>query len=58
LQGYFSQWLNSTGIPEFTLEYVTYRTRKGFRIVGKLKQRWTPSPCSSRCALIPKEIRS
>ena len=38
LQGYFSQWLNSTGIPEFTLEYVTYRTRKGFRIVGKLKQ--------------------
>jgi aminopeptidase N len=38
LQGYFSQWLNSTGIPEFTLEYVTYRTRKGFRVVGKLKQ--------------------
>jgi len=38
LQGYFSQWLNSTGIPEFTLEYVTYRTRKGFRIVGKIKQ--------------------
>jgi len=38
LSGYFSQWLNSTGIPEFTLEYVTYRTRKGFRIVGKLKQ--------------------
>jgi hypothetical protein len=38
LQGYFSQWLNSTGIPEFTLEYVTYRTRKGFRVVGKIKQ--------------------
>ncbi len=38
LQGYFSQWLNSTGIPEFTLEYVTYRTRKGFRIIGKIKQ--------------------
>lgn len=38
LQGYFTQWLNSTGIPEFTLEYVTYRTRKGFRILGKLKQ--------------------
>jgi aminopeptidase N len=38
LQGYFTQWMNSTGIPEFTLEYVTYRTRKGFRIVGKIKQ--------------------
>jgi tetratricopeptide (TPR) repeat protein len=38
LQGYFAQWLNSTGIPEFSIEYVTYRTRKGFRIVGKIKQ--------------------
>ena len=35
LQGFFAQWLNSTGIPEFTLEYVVYRTRKGFRIVGQ-----------------------
>src|SRR6516162_2745429 len=38
LQGFFAQWLNSTGIPEFTLEYVVYRTRKGFRIIGKIKQ--------------------
>jgi hypothetical protein len=38
LQGYFAQWLNSTGVPEFSIEYVTYRTRKGFRIVGKIKQ--------------------
>src|ERR1700690_471136 len=38
LQGYFAQWLNSTGIPEFTLEYVTYRTRKGFEVIGKVKQ--------------------
>ena len=38
LQGYFAQWMNSTGVPEFTLEYVTYRTRKGFRIMGKIKQ--------------------
>jgi Peptidase family M1 domain/TPR repeat len=38
LQGFFTQWLNSTGIPEFTVEYVTYRTRKGFRVVGKIKQ--------------------
>ena len=38
LQGFFAQWLNSTGIPEFTLEYVVYRMRKGFRIIGKVKQ--------------------
>ena len=38
LQAFFAQWLNSTGIPEFTLEYVVYRTRKGFRILGKVKQ--------------------
>jgi len=38
LEGYFAQWLNSTGIPEFTLEYVVYRTRKGFRVVGKIHQ--------------------
>lgn len=38
LQGYFAQWLNSTGVPEFSIEFVTYRTRKGFRIVGKVKQ--------------------
>jgi hypothetical protein len=38
LAGFFAQWLNSTGIPEFTSEYVVYRTRKGFRIVGKIKQ--------------------
>jgi len=38
LRGYFAQWLNSTGVPEFSIEYVVYRTRKGFRIVGKIKQ--------------------
>jgi Peptidase family M1 domain len=38
LQSFFAQWLNSTGIPEFTLDYVVYRTRKGFRIIGKVKQ--------------------
>jgi len=25
-------------VPEFTLEYVVYRTPKGFRVVGKIKQ--------------------
>jgi aminopeptidase N len=38
LRSFFAQWLNSTGVPEFTLEYVVYRTPKGFRVVGKIKQ--------------------
>ena len=38
LRPFFTQWLHSTGIPEFTLEYVVYRTKQGFRIVGKAKQ--------------------
>jgi hypothetical protein len=38
LRGFFVQWLNSTGVPDFTTEFVVYRTPKGFRIVGKIKQ--------------------
>jgi len=38
LPSFFAQWLNSTGIPEFALDYVVYRTPKGFRVVGKIKQ--------------------
>ncbi|HXC31957.1 MAG TPA: M1 family aminopeptidase [Verrucomicrobiae bacterium] len=38
LRPFFTQWLHSTGVPEFNLEYVIYRTKKGFRIVGKAKQ--------------------
>ena len=38
LRGFFTQWLSSTGVPEFTVTYVVYRTPKGFRIVGKVKQ--------------------
>jgi hypothetical protein len=38
LRSFFTQWLRSTGVPEFSLEYVTYRTKKGFRIIGKVKQ--------------------
>ena len=38
LHGFFAQWLNSTGVPDFTIEYVVYRTRQGFRVVGKIKQ--------------------
>jgi tetratricopeptide (TPR) repeat protein len=38
LHGFFAQWLNSTGVPDFTIEYVVYRTHQGFRVVGKIKQ--------------------
>jgi tetratricopeptide (TPR) repeat protein len=38
LRGFFAQWLNSTGVPDFTLDYVVYRTKQGFRVVGKIKQ--------------------
>ena len=38
LVSFFSQWLNSTGVPEFKLEYTTYRTPKGFKVVGKIEQ--------------------
>ncbi len=38
LTPFFAQWLNSTGVPEFKLEYIVYRITKGFKIVGKVKQ--------------------
>jgi tetratricopeptide (TPR) repeat protein len=38
LHSFFVQWLNSTGVPEFSLDFVVYRTPKGFRVVGKIKQ--------------------
>jgi tetratricopeptide (TPR) repeat protein len=38
LRSFFTQWLNSTGVPEFAIEFVVYRTPKGFRVNGKIKQ--------------------
>ena len=38
---FFSQWVNSTGIPEFHLDYIVYRTAKGFKVVGKIEQNLT-----------------
>lgn len=35
---FFIQWLESNSAPEFKLEYTIFRTQKGFRIVGKIKQ--------------------
>ncbi len=38
LRYFFLQWLESSGSPEFKLEYTVLRTQKGFRIVGKINQ--------------------
>jgi aminopeptidase N len=38
LQGFFLQWIESSGAPEFKMEYTTFRTQKGFRVVGKVTQ--------------------
>ena len=38
LRPFFSQWLHSTGVPEFSLQYIVYRVPKGFRVVGKITQ--------------------
>ncbi len=37
---FFSQWLDSTGAPEFKTKYTVYRlgTNKGFRTVGEITQ--------------------
>jgi aminopeptidase N len=40
-RAFFSQWLNSTGIPDFHLDYTVYRTQKGFKVVGKIEQNLT-----------------
>jgi aminopeptidase N len=38
LRGFFIQWFESTGAPEFKLDYTVFRTGKGFRIMGKIAQ--------------------
>lgn len=38
LQGFFVQWIESSGAPEFKLEYTVFRTSNGFRIMGKIGQ--------------------
>ena len=38
LTSFFSQWLDSTGAPEFKNRYTVYRTPKGFRVVGEITQ--------------------
>jgi hypothetical protein len=40
LTWFFSQWLDSTGAPEFKTKYTVYRlgSNKGFRVVGEISQ--------------------
>jgi tetratricopeptide (TPR) repeat protein len=38
LTPFFTQWLNSTGVPEFKLNYATLRLRKGFAVRGTIQQ--------------------
>ncbi|MGC2326585.1 MAG: M1 family aminopeptidase, partial [Candidatus Sulfotelmatobacter sp.] len=40
LTWFFSQWLDSTGAPEFKVKYTVYRlgTDKGFRVTGEISQ--------------------
>jgi aminopeptidase N len=40
LTWFFSQWLDSTGAPEFKAKYTVYRlgSGKGFRVVGEISQ--------------------
>jgi tetratricopeptide (TPR) repeat protein len=40
LTWFFSQWLDSTGAPEFKLKYTVYRlgSNKGFRVTGAISQ--------------------
>jgi tetratricopeptide (TPR) repeat protein len=40
LTWFFSQWLDSTGAPEFKLKYTVYRlgSDKGFRVTGEITQ--------------------
>jgi aminopeptidase N len=35
---FFIQWIESSGAPEFKLEYTVFRTAKGFRVMGKVAQ--------------------
>ena len=38
LTWFFSQWIDSTGAPEFKTKYTVYRVAKGFRVVGEIAQ--------------------
>jgi tetratricopeptide (TPR) repeat protein len=35
---FFIEWIESSGAPEFKMEYTVFRTTKGFRVLGKVAQ--------------------
>jgi tetratricopeptide (TPR) repeat protein len=38
LSWFFTEWTESSGAPEFKMEYTVFRTQKGFRVMGKVTQ--------------------
>ncbi|MCZ2076389.1 MAG: peptidase M1 [Bryobacteraceae bacterium] len=38
LDYFFIQWIESSGAPEFSMDYTIFRTQKGFRVMGKIAQ--------------------
>jgi tetratricopeptide (TPR) repeat protein len=38
LNWFFVEWIESSGAPEFKMEYTVFRTQKGFRVMGKISQ--------------------
>jgi tetratricopeptide (TPR) repeat protein len=38
LDYFFLQWIESSGAPEFKMDYTVFRTSKGFRVMGKISQ--------------------
>jgi aminopeptidase N len=38
LLAFFSQWLDSTGAPNFRNKYTVFRVKDGFRVVGEISQ--------------------
>jgi aminopeptidase N len=35
---FFIQWIESSGAPEFKMDYTVFRTKNGFRVMGKVAQ--------------------
>ena len=35
---FFTEWIESSGAPEFKMQYTVFRTQKGFRVMGKVSQ--------------------
>jgi hypothetical protein len=38
LNWFFTEWVESMGVPQFEVEYLMFRTRTGFRVTGAVKQ--------------------